>query len=462
MTGLEEKYRTLGGWTEKPDDLQPDLEGEVTADVVIVGAGLAGLCSALELARHGTKVVVLEREFAGFGASGRNAGYLAGGQGLGYDFFLKKTGIEKARQIVRFYEEGVDFAEAKFAEHQIDCDYNPSGLIRAGIDPSQERRLRENMRIGAELGCSSEFLDQAGMRARGIPPAFLFGSYVKRGGTLNPGKYVLGLRRAAIRAGVKLYENTPLLSYTEGPVIKVRTPRGNASAPVLIFATNAYTPQLGLLANRVVPLRVSAIETEPLSQEQLAALGWPGREGITTAHWTMESHRLTARDTLVATTKRLRYAYGSKTPSVPEHRHYQALRAALHERFPTLKGIPIRSCWSGYISFANDTLPVIGTASANQNIYYAAGCSGHGLGTQGLVGHMIATRILGIENPLLAMLMDHEAPSTLPEPLRWCFTNGAFAAANRLDERLNRKVRNARAALEHTPASHEPNKEKFS
>ncbi len=443
MTENIKTYRTLGGWIEKPADLQPPLDGHMNADVVIVGAGFAGLCAALELARHRVKVVILEREFCGYGASSRNAGYLAGGQGLKYDRFLKRIGHEKARQIVRFYEDGVSFAEARFAEHGIDCDYNHSGLIRAGIEPSQEARVRDDIRISAELGCPSEYLDEAEMRARGIPPAFLFGSYVPNGGTLDPGKYVLGLRRAALRAGVTIHENTPLLSFTEGPAVKVQTPRGSVSAPVMILATNAYTPQLGPLADKVVPLRLSAIETEPLSPVQLAALGWPRREGITTMHWVMESHRLTARNTLVLTTKRLRYPFGSQTPDVPEHAQYQALQMALHDRFPALKGIALRRCWSGYISYADDGLPVIGTTGADRNIYYAAGCAGHGVGTQGMVGHMMAEKILGIENPLLAMLMHHSPPSTLPEPLRWFALNGALKVASRLDERLNRKARAA-------------------
>jgi glycine/D-amino acid oxidase-like deaminating enzyme len=438
--GDVDKYRTLGGWVERPDDPQPELEGDVGADVVIVGAGFAGLCAALELVAHGVNVVVLEREFAGFGASGRNAGYLAGALGLEYDLFLKRIGHDKARNIVSFYEKAVHFVEGKLEQHKIDCDYNQSGLIRAGIDPSQEEKVREGMRIGTELGFQSEFLDQADMRARGIPPAFLFGNYVSRGGTLDPGKYVMGLRRAALRAGVRICENTPLLSWTDGPVIKVRTPRGSASAPVLMFATNAYTPQLGLLVNKVVPLRVSAIETEPLSESQLTALGWPRREGIVTAHWTMESHRLTARNTLVATTKRIHYLYGSKTPNVRDDGHYRELRTALHDRFPALKGIALRACWSGYISLANDALPVVGTTGTHQNIYYSAGCSGHGVASQSMVGHMIAEQIRGIGNPLLAGL-HHRTPSTWPEPLRWCAINGVLGVANMLDDRLNNKVR---------------------
>ncbi|WP_078197025.1 NAD(P)/FAD-dependent oxidoreductase [Cupriavidus necator] len=433
-------YRPFGGWLEKPDDLQPQLEGDISADVIIVGAGFVGLSTALELAAAGAKVVVLEREFAGFGASGRNAGYLAGGQGLEYELFLKRVGREQAKKIVSFYDEGVSYVEGKLDEYEIDCDYNASGIIRAGVHSSQEEKVRKSMRIAAELGHQSQFLDEREMRARGIPPAFLFGAHSANGGTLDPGKYVLGLRRAAIRAGVKLCENTPLLSYSDGPIVKVQTARGSASAPVLVLATNAYTPQIGLLGDKVMPFRVSAIETEPLSAAQLAALGWPRREGIVTVHWTMESHRLTARNTLVLTTKRIHYVYGSQTPHVPDNDAYRELVVALHDRFPALKDLAIRACWSGYVSMAGDALPVVGETGGQQNIFYTAGCSGHGVGSQSLMGHLLAERIRGTEHPLLSALR-HKTPSTLPEPLRWCAVNGLIGVTNTLDEQLNRKVR---------------------
>ncbi|PCE30464.1 NAD(P)/FAD-dependent oxidoreductase [Burkholderia ubonensis] len=437
-----DQYRPLGGWVEKPDDPQPPLEGDVAPDAIVVGAGFAGLSTALELAARGAKVVVLEREFAGFGASGRNAGYLAGGQGLEYDLFVKRVGREQAKQIVGFYDAGVAYVERKLAEYGIDCDYNASGIIRAGVHPSQEEKLRESMQTGIALGSPAEFLDHAAMRARGIPPAFLFGCHIPGGGTLDPGKYVMGLRRAALRAGVTLHENTALESYEAGPAVKVRTARGSASAPFLVLATNAYTPQLGLLGDKVMPLRVSAIETEPLSAAQLASLGWPRREGIVTSHFTMESHRLTARNTLVLTTKRLHYVYGSQTPNVPDNAAYRELADALHERFPTLRGLAIRACWSGYISLAADALPVVGETGEQRNIFYTAGCSGHGVGTQSLMGELLAQRIQGDEPPHLAALR-HKTPSMAPEPLRWCAIRAALGVANLLDARVNRKARAA-------------------
>ncbi|HHX6561902.1 FAD-dependent oxidoreductase [Pseudomonas aeruginosa] len=431
----------LGGWVERPDDLQSPLEGDVSADVIVIGAGFAGLSTALELAALGANVIVIEREFAGFGASGRNAGYLAGSMGVEFEFFHKRVGTEQARKIVSFYDEGVSYVERRLRELAIDCDYNPSGIIRAAVHPSQAYRLHKSMALGHELGSATRFVNPEEMRARGIPPAFLFGC-TQHGGTLDPGKYVMGLRRAALCRGVKLYEQTALFSFSEGPNVTCRTERGSVRAPFVVFATNAYTPQLGLLRDKVVPLRVSAIETEPLSRAQLESLGWPDREGIVTPHWTMESHRLTARDTLLVTTKQLGYAYGSRTPNVPDVAAYDALEKALEERFPTLRGAPIRARWSGYISFAYDALPVVGEAGARGNILYTAGCSGHGVGTQSLIGFLLAERIGGIEHPLLAGLR-HKTPTTLPEPLQWCAIKAALCGAKGLDRLTNRKVRTA-------------------
>ena len=433
-------WRPIGGWVEEPADLRPPLESDVSADVVIVGGGFAGLSTALELRARGADVVLIEAEFAGFGASGRNAGYLAGGQGLDYHLFMKRLGREQVSRIIHYFEDGVSYVERALDRYGIDCDYLATGLIRAAIHPSQEKKLRANMALGVELGAPATFLDEAAMRARGIPPAFLSGYATPGGGTLHPGKYIHGLRRAAIAAGVRLHEKSALVSYEEGPVVRARTQRGSAQAPHLVLATNAYTPNLGLLRDKVVPLRVSAIETEPLSPAQRASLGWPNREGITTQHLVMESHRLTVDNRLVVTTRRLGYACGSRTPNIPDERAYRDLDRALRARFPALGKIAIRACWSGYISFAYDGLPVVGETGADANILHAAGCSGHGVGTQSFVGELLADRIAGHEHRYWSAL-DHKTPTTLPEPAQWVVMKSLLGAAHMLDDHVNRRAR---------------------
>ncbi|WP_195763842.1 NAD(P)/FAD-dependent oxidoreductase [Pseudoduganella rivuli] len=437
-----EAFRTIGGWLERPADPQPQLTGNVNADAIIVGGGFAGLNTALELRARGASVVLLERDFAGFGASGRNAGYLGGGLGLEYDMFAKRVGHEQATKIVGFYEAGVPYVEARLAASGIACDYIQSGIVRAAVHASQEGKLRKDMATGMSLGAPLQFLDHAAMRARGIPAAFLCGVYAAGGGTLDPGKYVLGLRRAALQAGVRIFENSGLQAYHEGKVITAHTAGGKATAPYMVLATNAYTPQLGLLGNKVTPLRVSAIETEPLRAKQLAALGWHGREGIMTPHWTMESFRLTARNTIVATTKQLNYVYGGGTPNVPDNDAYAALASGLRDRFPMLQDLGIRACWSGYVSLAYDALPVVGETGTHGNVLYSAGCSGHGVATQSLMGLLLAERVMGNEHPLLAALR-HKTPSVLPEPLQWCAVKSALRITGLLDAITNHRARGA-------------------
>lgn len=434
------KYRPIGGWVEQPADRQPPLTGVIEADVVIAGGGFAGLSTALELTAAGAKVVLLERDFCGFGASGRNAGYLSGGQGVKFGLFAKRLGEERTREITRFYQEGVTYVEDRIAHHAIDCDYLQTGLLRAAIHPSQAAPLRKKMEVGIGYGAPARFLGSDELRRRGIPPAFLCAVHTPNGGTLHPGKYVMGLRRAALEAGVAIFEDSAMLSWDEGKTITCRTAGGAARAPFLVVATNAYTPGLGLLRNRVSPIRVSGLETEPLSPAQLSRLGWAGREGIVTPHITMESHRLTVDNRLVLTTKRIDYLYGSRTPNEPDEAAYRALAEALYERFPMIGDVAINACWSGYISLAQDGLPVVGDAGEHGNILYTSGCGGHGVGTQSLIGKLLAQRIGGADPDLLVALR-HASPRVPPEPARWIGLKSALRAADFLDARVNRKAR---------------------
>ena len=431
-------YRPVSGWLEPPHDIQGRLEGAVTADAIIVGGGYAGLSTALELRARGADVILIEREFAGFGASGRNGGYLVGAQN--FDFgFVKRVGQEQAKRIVAFYQEAVAHVERKLGEYGIDCDYNQSGTIKAGVHPSQEAKLRRLLETAVELGVPARFLDHAAMRARDIPPAFLFGFSTGSGGALDPGKYVMGLRRAALRAGVRIYENSAVLSYAEGKSVECETTHGRAQAPFMVLATNGYTPQLGLLKDNTTTLRASLIETEPLSPAQLAQLGWSNREALLTTHHMLESYRLTARDTLVVGVK-MAYVYGGKTPNIADEAAYRSLSSMLANRFPLLRDQPIKACWSGYVSNAEDGISVVGEVGDAKNIFYVAGCSGRGVGAHSFIGHLLAEKIGGVESPHLTALR-HETPKVPPEPLRWGMMTSMFGAAHMLDERLNRRVR---------------------
>ena len=431
-------FRPYSGWAEVPLDIQPRLEGSVNADVIVVGGGYAGLHTALELKARGVDVIVIEREFAGWGASGRNGGYLVGAQNFDFDF-VKRVGREQARRIVDFYQDAISYVERKLEDYGIDCDYRASGTIKAGVHPSQEATLRRLIDTAVGFGIPARFLDQGEMRARGIPPAFLFGFFTEKGGTFNPAKYALGLRQAALRAGIKLYENTGLLSYSEGETVQCETAQGSAQARFLVLATNGWTGQLSLLNDRTTPVEASLIETAPLSPAQLNEVGWPHREGLLTAHHVLESYHLTARDTLVVGVK-MSAAYGSKMPNRPNPEAYRALRSMLVNRFPTLRDQPIAASWSGYVSYADDGISVVGATGDRQNIFYAAGCSGRGTAAHSLIGYLLAEKVCGVEHPHWTALR-HETPKVPPEPFRWGKMNAMLGVAHLLDERLNRKVR---------------------
>jgi len=438
--GSVRTFHEISPWVRLPDDLQPPLAANLRADAVVIGGGYTGLSTALCLRAQGADVVVLERDFAGSGASGRNAGHLTPTIGKDVPTLLRLFGRERAGALLRFADAAVGYAEETIRKHGIECGYEPVGNVLAGVHPRHEARLRRAGGIARGLGARVRFLGAEEMRARRLPSAFCCGVWEERGGHLDPGRYVMGLRRAALAAGVRLCEGSPLVALEPGRRMRARTPRGAVEADAAVLATNAYTAATGWRPRLVAPLRVSLFETAPLGEELRAALGWPGREGIYTAHQVLESYRPTARGTLVGGSRVVRYAWRSALAPGHDPEAFRTLEGAFRQRFPALAELPLVAFWGGWIGFTLDSLPVVGSDPEHPNLHYGLGYAGHGVAQATLMGALLAERVQGRAHEWeSALLRRHLAWP--PEPLRWLGARLLIGGLEALDRRTDRQIR---------------------
>ena len=427
-------------WLDPAPAPGPALEGHVDADAIVIGAGYTGLSTALAMAERGAKVVVLEREYAGFGASGRNAGHLTPTIGKDLPTLLRLFGRRRAAGLVRFAEAAVEHVEAAIADRGLECEYQPAGNVLAGVHPGQRPRLERAARAARELGAAMRMLDDAELVERGLPRWVACGFLEERGGVLHPGRYVRALREAAIGAGAHVLESTPVEAVAEGAAVRVETPRGSASAPVCVLATNAYTPRLGLLRSAIAPLQVSLFATAPLTAEQRERVGWEGGEGIYTAHEILESFRLTADGRVVGGSRHVRWSYGGRPLPDRDPAAEAGLESMLRARFPELTDLAVERCWSGPIAMTLDFLPAIGRAGRHGNLLFAIGYNGHGIAQASYAGALVARMALG-EDPGHPELLRRRRPPMPPEPLRSAWATAILAALPTADRRSDRRAR---------------------
>jgi len=424
-------------WLVDPPEPMPPLIGDCDADVAILGAGFTGLSSALALRREGLDVVVLEAQSAGFGASGRNAGHLTPTIGKDLPTLCRMYGEERVRNLLALADVSIDHVEALIARHAIDCDYEPVGNVIAAVCPRQHAVVEAAARAAARFGIRGELLDAAALRRRGLPTAFTCGHFEPHGGILDPGRYVRGLRRAALAAGARLHEGTPVTAIQDGAPAWVVTPGGRVRCRNLVIATNAFTPQLGLLTSSGLRIQVQLFQTAPLTPSQRERVGWPRREGIYTAHEILESYRLTRDHRIVGGSKYIRAGFGQRvlpdtTPEV-SRRIEQMFRA----RFPELADVPIERHWGGPIFMSLDFLPWVGRGGRHGNQLHAVAWAGHGVAQASYAGEMVADLLLERDGPGSALVSRRRLPMP-PEPLRWLAFQGLtrfFESRDRRDDR---------------------------
>lgn len=423
-------WQQIGG----APDPRPALPGDLTADVAIVGAGYTGLWTAyyLKRAKPGLRVVVVEQRHAGYGASGRNGGWLTNAITGGRDQYARSHGIDAAERFQLEMNRTVDEVIRVAAAEGIDADIEKGGEFNVAYTPAQERRIRafaaaeqRSKHTDLELLEPAEAtakIDVAGTRAAVWHP------HCAR---IQPARLAAGLAAACERAGVEIYEGTRV---EEIAPHRLHTTHGVVSADRIVRATEGFTAGLKGLRRLWLPMNSSLIATEPLPQEVWDELHWSEGEVLGDfAHVYMYAQR-TADDRIAIGGRGVPYRYGSKTdtdgrtPPVT----VDTLSEILHRFFPAIRRVKpdaaVDHVWSGVLGVPRDWAATVGLDRAT-GIAWGGGYVGTGVTATNLAGRTIADLILERDTDLVTLpWVNHRVRKWEPEPLRWIATKGLYAA----------------------------------
>src|ERR1700722_1678333 len=417
-----------------PAPQRASLAGPMSVDVCIVGAGLTGLWSAyyLKKADPSLNIVILEQRYAGFGASGRNGGWLSATVAGSLERYASRTSVAAARILQTEMIDAVDEVIRVAREEGIEADVVKGGVLRVAHTPAQLRRLTEAAATADRWGDAHAVLNEAETRSRVNVDGVLGSIYSVNGARLPPAKLVRGLADAVTRAGVTIFESTPVTAI--GPH-QVQTQVGNVEAQYVVRATEGFTATVPGLRRRWLPMNSSMIVTEPLESHVWDEIGWKGGETLSdSAHAFMYAQR-TADDRIAIGGRGVPDPYGSRLDvdgetSLATVAQLQHIVARL---FPVTKGVAIEQAWSGVLGVPRDWCATVEFDPAT-GIGVAGGYVGHGVTAANLAGRTLRDLIEGRDSQLVRLpWVNWRSRDWESEPLRWCGVRGLYLAYRAAD-----------------------------
>jgi len=443
-----ERYRRLSLWWDglRGDlTVRPGLPGDIEADVAIVGGGLTGLWTAyyLSQADPSLRIVVLERDVVGFGASGRNGGWCSALFSVSEAVLDHAAGPGSGRRQYLAMQETVREVGRVVEAEDIDCGFVRGGTVVLARTPAQLQRTRNEIAEARQRGVGEDdlaFLSPAEARARVGASDVLGGTYTPHCAAVDPARLVRGLADVVEHRGVTLYEQTEVQAIAPGLVISAR---GTVRAGTVVRATEGYTRTLAGHTRDLVPVYSLMIATEPLPEAIWAEVGLIGRETFADHRHLVIYGQRTEDGRMAFGGRGAPYHFGStirpdfdRDPGV-----HNALKRTLVELFPALADVTVTHAWGGPLGIARDWFSSVGIDAATR-LAWAGGYVGDGLSTTNLAGRTLRDLILGDSTDLTSLpWVNHRSKKWEPEPLRYVGINAGLRLAGTADRAEDRKGR---------------------
>ncbi|MEU4548106.1 NAD(P)/FAD-dependent oxidoreductase [Nonomuraea dietziae] len=434
-------------WLDTPARPEPlkRLIGNTRADLVVVGGGFSGLWTALMAKERdpGQDVVLLEGRRIGWAATGRNGGFcmatLTHGLPNGLDRWPQDIG-----RLERMGVENLDEIEQTLRRYDVDCSFERTGELHVATEPWQLDDLSEHLDLIQDLGLDYVPMDQEQVRAEVNSPTYLGGLWERSGcAMVDPARLAWGLREACLKVGVRIYERSPVRSLDDnGVTIDLRTPYGVARAARVALGTGVFPPLLKRLKHFLVPVYDYALMTEPMSEAQLASVGWHNRQGVGDSGNQFHYYRLTDDNRILWGGYDAVYYNGGQVKQEYEQRDETFVKLAGHfyDTFPQLSELSFTHRWGGVIDTCSRFSAFYGQAHGGR-LAYAVGYTGMGVGATRFGANVMLDLLSGERTERTELAMVREKPIPFPpEPVRSGviqFTRWSIAQADQHQGRRN-------------------------